>query len=75
MRVLNPPAASAVDAPLIDAVEARWAAEAVASLARQLDADSVVGLVLQRAGRELRSLAASAAGPTEVVGPVRVRAA
>jgi hypothetical protein len=76
MRVVTTPSvSSATDRTSIDAVEARWAAEAVGSLARQLDADSIVGFVLQRAYRELRSLADSVDAPAEVVGPVRVRAA
>ncbi len=76
MRVVTTPSvSSATDRPSIDAVEARWAAEAVGSLSRQLDADSIVGFVLQRAYRELRSLADSVESPAEVVGPVRVRAA
>lgn len=57
--------------PVIDAVEARWAAEAVASLADQLDPDSVAAVVLRQTRRELMSLAASGS-ETQVIGPVRV---
>jgi hypothetical protein len=75
MRVLTSPATT--DLPVIDAVEARWAAEAVASLSRQLGADSIVALCLDQTRHELMSLAASAQAPMlgEVVGPVRVRVA
>ena len=45
---------SAPDA--IDPVEARWAADAIASLARQLDPESIVGVILKRSQRELASL-------------------
>jgi hypothetical protein len=48
------PALAAPDA--IDPVEARWAADAIASLARQLDPDSIVGVILKRSQRELASL-------------------
>lgn len=62
--------------PTIDGVEARWAAEAVASLLRQLPSDSVVGIVLRNTYRELNCLSRSAdRGESEVVGPVRVRVA
>ena len=69
---------SAFQSPSIDTTDARWAAEALASLARQLDPDSVIGIVLQRTQRELQSLAAHAAcirtaDGTEVLGPVRIR--
>jgi hypothetical protein len=75
MRVASPPP-SVVEAPVIDPVEVRWAAEAVASLTRQLDPDSVVAVVLTQAYHELTSLVASAAGDRpRVIGPVRVRAA
>jgi hypothetical protein len=75
MRVLQSPVL--FDPPVIDAVEARWAAEAVASLVRQLDSDSMVALCLDQTRHELMSLAASAvsAAPGEVIGPVRVRVA
>ena len=43
--------------PKINAGDARWAAEALASLARQLESDSVIAVVLQRTQRELQSLA------------------
>jgi hypothetical protein len=74
MRIHKPSAAPVLDAPGIDPIEARWAAEAVGSLSRQLAADSLVAMVLEQAQRELNSLAASTdAG--EVIGPVRVRVA
>lgn len=62
-------------APAIDGVEARWAADAVASLLRQLPADSVVGMVLHNTHRELTCLARSAAEEPVVYGPFRIRAA
>lgn len=74
MRVLQLPLPAA-DAPSIDPIEARWAAEAVASLIRQLDAGSPVALCLDQARRELMSLAASGEAAGVVVGPLRVRAA
>ena len=69
---------SVFQSPSIDTTDARWAAEALASLARQLDPDSVIGIVLQRTQRELQSLAAHAecirtADGTEVLGPIRIR--
>ena len=48
------PTLSAPD--VIDPVEARWAADAIASLARQLDPESIVGVILKRSQRELASL-------------------
>jgi hypothetical protein len=59
----------------IDPVEARWAADAIASLARQLDPESIVGVILKRSQRELASLVNNRGSMGEVVGPVRVRAA
>jgi len=75
MRVSQQSFAS--DLPVIDAVEARWAAEAVASLARQLGSDSVIALCLDQTRHELMSLAASAKTTPkgEVIGPMRVRVA
>ena len=75
MRVLSSPVVS--DLPVIDAVEARWAAEAIASLARQLGADSMVALCLDQTRHELLSLAASARMNTagNVIGPIRVSVA
>ena len=69
---------SVFQSPSIDTTDARWAAEALASLARQLDPDSVIGIVLQRTQRELQSLASHAecirtADDTEILGPVRIR--
>ncbi|MCU0706106.1 MAG: hypothetical protein MUF18_19255 [Fimbriiglobus sp.] len=64
------------EAPTIDPIEARWAAEAVGSLSRQLSADSIVGMVLAQAQRELSSLATSSApSDADILGPVRVRVA
>lgn len=74
MRVLKPSPVLVSDSPAIDPIEARWAAEAVGSLSRQLAADSIVAMVLQQAQRELNSLASST-GEGEVFGPVRVRVA
>lgn len=63
-------------APAIDGVEARWAADAVASLLRQLPPDSVVEMVLRNTHRELTCLARSAnASDPEVIGPLRIRVA
>ena len=64
--------------PRINAGDARWAAEALASLVRQLESDSVIAVVLQRTQRELQSLAAGpvstrTADGSEVNGPVRIR--
>jgi hypothetical protein len=64
------------ESPSVDPVEARWAAEAVGSLSRQLGTDSIVAMVLEQAQRELSSLAASSApNADDVFGPVRVRVA
>ena len=75
MRVRQLQVVPAADTPGIDPIEARWAAEAVGSLSRQLAADSLVAMVLQQAQRELDSLAASTDPTAGVVGPVRVRVA
>lgn len=78
MRVASPFVGPAVvpPAPAIDGVEARWAADAVASLVRQLPTDSVVGMVLRSTHRELACLSRSAeASEVEVIGPVRIRVA
>ncbi len=78
MRVSSSPSSSALASPaVINPVEARWAADAVASLARQLDPDSIVSVILRRSQRELASLAINADTPREekVIGPVRVRMA
>jgi hypothetical protein len=75
MRVRTPSLAVASDSPAVDPVEARWAAEAVGSLSRQLAADSMVAMVLEQAQRELNSLAASTAPEGGVIGPVRIRVA
>lgn len=60
--------------PTIDAAEARWAADELAALLARIGPDSVAGLVLRQAERELRSLVPDAR-PTEVVGPIRIRMA
>ena len=74
MRVLTQPVPSN-ETPAIDPIEARWAAEAVGSLSRQLASDSLVALVLEQAQRELNSLALSSPAAEEVLGPVKVRVA
>ncbi len=78
MRVRKQPVGVALmcDTPSVDPIEARWAAEAVGSLTRQLGNDSIVAMVLEQAQRELNSLAASSAPRADTVfGPVRVRVA
>ena len=80
MRVANLSSSNGLSAPSICASDARWAAEALASLVRQLDSDSVIGVVLRRTQRELQSLAGNTPnyrtdGGSEVVGPIRVRMA
>lgn len=78
MRVRQHPvvATTTIETPAIDPIEARWAAEAVGSLSRQLAADSIVAMVLEQAQRELNSLATSSPAPADgVFGPVRVRVA
>lgn len=80
MRVVSPSLDSVgsvepTPAPAIDGVEARWAADAVASLLRQLPADSVVGMVLHNTHRELTCLSRSAGDGAGVFGPFRIRAA
>jgi hypothetical protein len=78
MRVRKQPVgiATACESPSVDPIEARWAAEAVGSLSRQLGSDSIVAMVLEQAQRELNSLAASTAPADDAVfGPVRVRVA
>jgi hypothetical protein len=76
MRIHKPSPVLTSESPAIDPIEARWAAEAVGSLSRQLGADSIVAMVLQQAQRELNSLAVSSSDTAdEVFGPVRVRVA
>ena len=77
MRVASPFVGSSAPAtPAIDGVEARWAADAVASLVRQLPPDSVVGMVLRNTHRELTCLTRSAElSDAEVIGPLRIRVA
>lgn len=65
-------APSVANPPRIDTTEARWAADQVASLVRRVGVDSVTGMVLAQAERELRSLAPE---PVEVIGPLRLRVA
>ena len=60
--------------PTIDVAEARWAADELAGLLARVGPDSVAGLVLRQAERELRSLVPNAR-PAEVVGPIRIRMA
>ena len=64
--VLIPEAAS------IDIWEARWAAEYLSLMIKQLGPESSVSLVLMQARRELRSLTASPSAT--VVGPLRIAA-
>jgi hypothetical protein len=68
------PNPSAPASPTIDAAEARRAADELAGLIARVGPESVAGLVLRNAERELRSLIPDAA-PGEVVGPLRVRVA
>jgi hypothetical protein len=78
MRVRKQPVGSVAvcESPSVDPIEARWAAEAVGSLSRQLGTDSLVAMVLEQAQRELNSLAVSSApAADDVFGPVRVRVA
>jgi hypothetical protein len=61
-----------------DALEARWAANAIANLARELPPDSVVGMVLRSAQQELLSLShaeETTDGEAQVIGPIRLRIA
>jgi uncharacterized protein YbjQ (UPF0145 family) len=60
--------------PSIDAREARMAADELAAMARRLGPDSVVGMVLRQAVRELKSLEQSAHAESMVLGPYRVAA-
>ena len=71
MIVTNPSALNP-EIPTIDASEARWAAEELASLIAKLGLDSPVSMVLRQTRRELASLAQSAAAT--VVGPFRAAA-
>lgn len=62
-------------APSIDTPEARWAAGELAGLIRRVSPDSVAGMILRQAQRELESLVRSGAAdaPATVAGPFRVR--
>lgn len=60
--------------PTIDVAEARWAADELAALLARVSPDSVAGLVLRQAERELRSLVPDAQSG-EVLGPLRIRMA
>ena len=65
---------SSLPSPTIDVGEARWAADQLAGLVEQVGGDSVTGMVLRQAHRELDSLIRSAdpKGAT-VLGPIRLR--
>jgi hypothetical protein len=67
-------ATSGLSSPTIDVGEARWAADQLAGLVEQVGEDSITGLVLQQAYRELESLVRSVdpQGAT-VLGPIRLR--
>jgi hypothetical protein len=71
MIVTNPSVVSP-ESPAIDASEARWACEELASLIARLGLDSPVSMVLRQARREITSLVQSA--NANVVGPFRVAA-
>ena len=60
------------ESPAIDASEARWASEELASLIARLGLDSPVSMVLRQARREIASLVQIA--NANVVGPFRVAA-
>ncbi len=72
--MVTAPTTLPLPSPTIDAAEARWAADELAGLIARVGPDSVAGLVLRNAERELRSLV-PAAEPAEVVGPLRIRVA
>ena len=63
---------STLSAPMINVVEARWAADELAGLIARVGRDSVAGLILRQAERELRSLVPA---PAEAVGPLRIHVA
>jgi hypothetical protein len=68
----------APSSPLIDAEETRRAADELAVLIARVGSDSVAGLVLSQAQRELDSLLRSAGvepNRPAVVGPIRIRLA
>jgi hypothetical protein len=68
----------ATTTPFIDAEQTQRAADELAGLIARVGADSVPGLVLSQAQRELDSLLRSAGvepGRPEVVGPIRIRLA
>ena len=64
--------ATTVPTPSINSGDARWAAEALASLARQLESDSVIAVVLQRTQRELQSLATTETRGRDDVSRIRM---
>ncbi len=63
---------TALSTPSINSGDARWAAEALASLARQLESDSVIAVVLQRTQRELQSLATTETRGRDDVSRIRM---
>ena len=68
----------ATTTPFIDAEQTRRAADELAGLIARVGADSVPGLVLSQAQRELDSLLRSVGvepNRPEVVGPIRIRLA
>ena len=68
----------APSSPLIDADQTRRAADELAGLIARVGTDSVAGLVLAQAQRELDSLLRSAGVETNrpaVIGPIRIRLA
>ncbi len=72
--MVTAPTTLPLPSPTIDAAEARWAADELAGLIARVGPDSVAGLVLRNAERELRSLVPGGE-PAEVVGPLRFRVA
>jgi hypothetical protein len=62
-----------LDAPNLNVVELRWAAEEVAALLQHVEPGSAVAAVLQQSVRELASLKQSA--EAMVLGPIRLRRA
>ena len=69
-----PQPAHSVSLPAIDTAGARWAAEELDVLIARVGSDSIAGLVLRHAQRELQSLIPEA-NPADVVGPFRLRIA
>ena len=70
--IISDPSVLVPEMPVIDATEARWAAEYLSLMIEKVGPDSPVGMVLMQTRRELASLMQSSG--SRVMGPLRIAA-